>query len=73
MTLERSSSKLKVLVSMPSITIFPEEASIILRRPSIIELLPLPVRPTIPIFSPASIVKLRFLSTSLSYGLYLNE
>jgi hypothetical protein len=70
---ERSLSKLKVEISIPSITILPEEASKILKRPNIIELFPLPVRPTIPILSPGLIKRFKFLRTSPSYGLYRNE
>ena len=70
---ERSCYKLKVEISIPSITILPEEASRILKRPNIMELFPLPVRPTMPTLSPGLITRFKFLRTSPSYGLYRNE
>lgn len=70
---DRSSSRLSLLISFPSISIMPLDASRIRKRPSIMVLLPLPVRPTIPIFSPGWIVKLRCFKTSSLSGLYLRQ
>jgi hypothetical protein len=59
-----SYSKLSLLVSWPSISILPEDPSIILSNPNIKVLFPLPVLPTIPIFYPDLIIKLMFFKTS---------
>ena len=58
-------------MSMPSMKILPDQPSMILSKPNIIVLLPLPVRPTMPTFSPGRIVKFILLRTFYSYGLYL--
>jgi hypothetical protein len=57
---------------IPSISIDPEYNSIILLRDRQIVLLPAPVLPTTPIFSPGLTLKERSLSTFSVFGLYFS-
>jgi len=60
-------------MSIPSIKIDPDSISTILVNARDIVLLPAPVLPTIPIFSPLYISNDRFLSTNSLFGLYLKN
>lgn len=60
-------------MSTPSISTEPSQGSTSLKRICKMELLPAPVRPTIPTFIPACISKLRFLTDGSSVGLYFIE
>jgi hypothetical protein len=57
-------------MSTPSISIEPEKSSIILLKDKQIVLLPAPVRPTTPIFSPDLTSNVRSLSTFSVLGRY---
>lgn len=69
----RSVYKLIFEISTPSILILPFSNSISLDNVSPRVVLPEPVRPTIPIFLPGEISKVRFLITRSVCGLYLND
>lgn len=70
--LERSSSKLILEISLPSIKICPSAAYRILSKHNMIVDLPDPVLPTTPSLCPPVIVKLRPLSTRSKFFLYLH-
>jgi hypothetical protein len=67
------SARPTVDISTPSISMLPLNFSIILHRANQIVLFPAPVLPTIPTFSPDSIVTFKFLSTTCVSGLYFTE
>ncbi len=69
----RSLCRPTFLISTLSIKIAPWLDSRIRNRPSVRELFPVPVRPTIPIFSPGSITQERSLSTKSRSSRYLTE
>ena len=69
--LDLSSYNLTSLISIPSIMICPSTISTILLNDKQMVLLPAPVLPTTPIFSPLLIEKERFLRTVSVFGLYL--
>ena len=67
---ERRSSSPMVLMSTPSITMRPASSSTMRIRHSTNELLPAPVRPTTPTFSPGVMCREICFSTGSSSGLY---
>ena len=71
MILDLRELKARSLMFTPSIEILPSESSSIRERARLIELLPAPVLPTMPIFSPAPTVKLKPLRTVSVFSLYL--
>lgn len=64
---ERRSFKLKLIISLPSIIIYPDAGYNILNIQFINVDFPAPVRPTMPTLSPAEILKLAFLITRGNY------
>ncbi len=71
--LERSSSRLSLEISVPSISTLPAKGSRIRSKLSSTVDFPLPVLPTMPIFSLDLILTVKFLSAGSSSNLYLTE